>query len=99
VITLFEIVLTMEYLINALYWALLFEPEKLNPEIWATYRGPFINHLTPFILLNIELFLNGCHFNYPGNLKYFIAVTFTYLFVNMFVTFYYGVPVYYFLNY
>ncbi|CDW81891.1 UNKNOWN [Stylonychia lemnae] len=67
VLDFYEIVLAMEYLINLLYWTLIYEQKQI--EFWKpeTYRGPFINHLFPFLLLNFELILNGIEFNYKKN--------------------------------
>lgn len=98
-IDVFEVTLAMEYLINVLYWKLLFDPTVIVYTDPASIRGPFLNHLLPFILLNVEMLLNGFHFNFPNNTKYFSALILVYLIMNICGTFYQGAPVYYFITY
>jgi hypothetical protein len=89
----------MEYIINTLYWALIYKAE--NFPIWTleTIRGPYFNHLFPFVILNIEWLLNGFHFNSKQTLRYFTIMGFTFFTVNYTGSIYQGKPVYDFLNY
>ena len=99
VITFFELTLTMEYCINPLYWSLLYDSTLLLPGVWSTYRGPFCNHLMPFVLLNIEWLVNGFHFHYYQTRRYLIILTFTYFSANLMGSIVMGEPIYYFVNY
>lgn len=96
----FEIVVAMEYLINILYWTLLFDRSTIF-DFWSpdTYRGPILNHLLPFVLLNIELMLSGLIFDHSKNYRYFLYLLVVYCSFNYFGFLYQGAPVYYFLNY
>jgi hypothetical protein len=98
-ITLFEITLSMEYVINPLYWTLLYDPRNFNELTWEAYRGPYFNHFFPFVLLNIEWVLNGFHFNYYQTLRHFIVVGCVYFFMNFMGYLHLGKPIYFFLNY
>lgn len=97
-ITAFEIAMAMEYVINPLYWTLIYDHSKFDPWVWSTYRGPYINHLLPFILLNIEWMLNGFHFNYPHSWRHVTAITSVYVILNYCGSMYLGKPLYTFVN-
>ena len=98
-IEMFEVVLAMEYLINVLYWKLLYDPNMINFNDFTTLRGPFLNHLMPFIFLNLEMILNGFTFDFSSNFRHFIKLVFVYLFMNLLGSIYLGSPVYYFLRF
>lgn len=89
----------MEYVINPLYWSLLYKPDEFDPYTFHSYIGPYMNHFVPWFLLNIEWYLNGFHFNSPQTLYLIISKGFLYLFVNYLGSLSLGRPVYYFLNY
>lgn len=98
VLTFLEIVIGMEYLINIIYWSLLFD-RQIVMDIWQphTYRGPVINHLLPFLLLNTELILSGIVFNHTQNMRYYAYMFSAYGIINYLGCKYMGQPVYYFL--
>lgn len=98
-ITVFELALTMEYVINPLYWALLYEPENFDPYSFVSYRGPYMNHFVPFLLLNIEWWMNGFHWNCPKTIKYIAIFSPIYLTLNYLGTVYMGRPFYFFLSF
>lgn len=83
----FEVALAMEYMINILYWKLLFNSSLIN--IWdpTTFRGPFLNHFLPWVLLNIELLISDFHFKYPYNLRYFTVLIPGYILMNLYGTY------------
>jgi hypothetical protein len=68
VATVFEVAITMEFVINPIYWSLLYEPELFDPSVFASYKGPYMNHFAPLLFLNIELWMNGFTFNCPDTL-------------------------------
>lgn len=97
--TLFEVALTMEYVINPLYWSLLYEPQAFDPSQLVSYRGPYMNHFIPWIYLNIEWWLNGFQFNLPGTMHVFFCEGILYAAVNytgMIIT---GHPIYFFITF
>lgn len=98
-ITMFELALTMEYVINPLYWTLLYEPENFDPSSFVSYRGPYMNHFAPFLLLNIEWWMNGFHWNCPKTIKYIAYFSPFYLTLNYCGTIIMGKPMYFFLNF
>lgn len=97
--TIFEVALTMEYVINPLYWSLIYEPELFDPSKLVSYRGPYMNHFVPWIYLNIEWWLNGFQFNLPGTLHVFFFEALVYTTVNYIGIQVMGHPIYYFLTF
>ena len=98
-ITTFEIAITMEYVINPLYWFLIVELHLFNPWDIMTYQGPIFNHLFPFVILNLDMIINGFHFNYPKTLKPMVIVAIFYLLTNYAGSIHQDKPVYFFLNF
>lgn len=89
----------MEYVINPLYWTLIYNPALFDASKLSTYRGPYCNHFVPWFYLNIEWQMNGFAFNMPSTKHYFIYLTIVYSIVNFVSTMILGYPIYHFLTY
>ena len=89
----------MEYLINPLYWSLLYDPSVFKANEFRSYIGPYMNHLAPMVLLNLELIMNRFYFNSDENLRHIILMGLVYIIINYSGTLIMGRPIYFFLNY
>jgi hypothetical protein len=99
VATTFEVAITMEFVINPIYWSLLYEPELFDPSVFSSYKGPYMNHFVPLLFLNIEWWMNGFTFNCPDTLKLFVFEAFMYCATNYMGSWVMGYPIYYFLTF
>jgi hypothetical protein len=96
-IVVFEIAVSLEVMINIIYWKVLFKPDGFDYYNINSYRGPHFNHLLPFTLLTIELLLNGIKFG--SNHRWIGVMTLTFCSLNYMWVATTKQPIYFFLNY